>query len=359
MIIATAIIFAQMSFLKDHELGFDKENVLVINVPDDTSFSERSEKFVDALGEHPAISGVSATQNVPGYTHGKFMFYTGDTNDKGLQTVAFYAVDKNFFKVLDIPLIDGSFFEVEVEDDTIRNYILNESAVALFNLENPVGKKLDASIFERQNGRVTGVIKDFNYFSLYTDVEPLIFMYWTKRSRYILVKIDEGQRDAAMTFVGSTWEKFNPGHFMHYTYLEDKLESLYAADMKMLSLFIYFSIFVIFISSLGLYGLSSFLIEQRTKEIGIRKVLGGDDNRIIMLLVKDYLVLVFIAGLIASPIVYFLMNEWLNSFAVRISINGWYFIAGILVALVFAFLTVLTRSYHVVRQNPAFALKYE
>ena len=359
MIIATSIIFSQMDFLKNHELGFDEKNVLVINVPDDTSFRDRCENFVATLNDHPSILGASATQNVPGYTHGKLMFYTGDSIDSGLQTISFYAADKNFFKVLDIPLLDGSFFETELDEDTIRTYILNESAVAFFNLQNPVGKKLDASLFETQNGKIIGVVKDFNFFSLHEEVEPLIFMHWTRGSRYILVKVDVYKKDEALAYVDSVWKEFNPGHFMHYTYLEDKIDSLYAADKKMLSLFIYFSIFVIFISSLGLYGLSSFLIEQRTKEIGIRKVLGGNDNRIIMLLAKDYLWLVFIAGLIASPVVYFLMKEWLNTFAVRINMNGWYFIAGIVLALIFAFITVLTRSYHVVRQNPAFALKYE
>ena len=174
-----------------------------------------------------------------------------------------------------------------------------------------------------------------------------------------MVEIDPDKKDAAIAHINATWKKSNSGHFMHYTFLEDKLESLYAADRKMLSLFISFSIFVIFISSLGLYGLSSFLIEQRTKEIGIRKVLGGSENRIILLLAKDYLVLVFIAGLLATIPVYFLMNNWLSTFAYQIAINGWYFVFGIAAALVFAFLTVLFRSYNVVRRSPAYALKYE
>ncbi|MEJ2595507.1 MAG: FtsX-like permease family protein [bacterium] len=152
---------------------------------------------------------------------------------------------------------------------------------------------------------------------------------------------------------------YNPGHFLHYTYLDEKIKTLYSSDYKMLSLFIYFSIFVIFISSLGLYGLSSFLIEQRIKEIGIRKILGGSENQITLLLAKDYLKLVLLAGLMASPIVYFLMDSWLDSFAIRISINGWYFLAGIILVMLLAFLTVLIRSYHAVRRSPALALKYE
>ena len=359
MIIATAIIFTQMIFLKDYELGFDKKNVMVINTPNDTSFVDRAEGFVQALSEHPGIPGVSATHNVPGYTHGKMLFFVGDTSEHGLQTVSFYAVDRDFFKVLDIPLVEGSFFEAGSDEDSVRKYIVNEAAVALFELNEPVGEELDASIFDEPKGEIIGVVQNFNFFSLYDDVEPLVFVHWPKKSRYYMVEIEPDRMDAAITHIKTTWNKFNEGHFMHFTFLDEKLESLYSADKKMLSLFIYFSIFVIFISSLGLYGLSSFLIEQRTKEIGIRKILGGSEYRIILLLAKDYLVLVFLAGLIASVPVYYLMNNWLNTFAFHININGWYFAFGIAIALAFAFLTVLIRSYNVVRRSPAYALKYE
>ena len=124
-------------------------------------------------------------------------------------------------------------------------------------MDNPVGSKLNAAFFEDNNGVVVGVVKNFNYTSLHNKVEPLIFMLWPRRSRYMLVKIDENQKDAAFAHINKVWEEFNPEQYMHYTFLEDKIKSLYRVDHKMLSLFIYFSLFVIFISSLGFYGLSS------------------------------------------------------------------------------------------------------
>jgi putative ABC transport system permease protein len=260
---------------------------------------------------------------------------------------------------LDIPLIDGRFFEPEMLDDTIHRYIVNEAAVTYLELDDAIGTKLDASIFGEPNGEIIGVVNDFHFFSLHNEVEPLVFMYWPNRTRYMLVEVNEKQKDAVQAHIHQTWMKYNEGHYMHYTYLEEKMNSLYANDRKMLSIFIYFSIFVIFISSLGLYGLSSFLIEQRIKEIGIRRVLGGSENQITLLLAKDYLRLVLIAGLIASPFVYYLMNSWLQSFAYSISISGWYFLFGILITMAFAFLTVLIRSYNAIRQSPALALKYE
>ncbi len=359
MIIATAIIFAQMNFLKNHDLGFNQENVLVINTPDDTTYHHRSKEFVENLRKHPGVKAVSATRNVPGYTVGKLMFHVSDTGYMGLRTLDYFGVDHDFFKVLDVNLVEGSFFEHGMEDDTARKYIINEAAVEFLGLSNPIGAKIDATLFEEFNGEVIGIVEDFHSVSLHTDIEPLVFILWPKRSRYILVKSDADQQDAVFHYVKSSWHDYNEGHFMHYTYLDEKMTSLYSSDNKMLMLFIYFSIFVIFISSLGLYGLSSFLIEQRIKEIGIRKVLGGSENQITMLLAKDYLILVLLAGFIASPIVYYLMSSWLEGFAIRVSINGWYFVLGILMIMIFAFLTVLIRSYKAVRRSPAAALKYE
>ncbi|HEY9114854.1 MAG TPA: ABC transporter permease [Bacteroidales bacterium] len=360
MIISTAIIYSQMKFLDDIDLGFDKKNILVINLPQDTLMHTRAADFITAIDKHPGIIEVSSAMNLPGYTEGKVLFRVGDTDSAALQSFSYFAVGNNYFNTLKIPLVEGSFFTTEKgSNDSIHQYIINEAAVEYLKLKNPIGSKLNASFFEDNNGEVVGVVKNFNYTSLHNKVEPLIFMLWPKRSRYLLAKIDENQQDAAFAHINKTWEEFNPGQFMHYTFLEDKIKSLYRVDQKMLSLFIYFSLFVIFISSLGLYGLSSLLIEQRTKEIGIRKVLGGSENQIIFLLSKDYLLLVLFAGLLVSPFVYFLMNQWLNTFAYIVQISGWYYFFGILSALVIAFLTVYVRSFNVVRNSPSAALKWE
>lgn len=359
MIIATAIIYYQLQHLQNLDLGYDSENILVINTPDDTTYHHRSKDFIQALSDHEGVLGVSSTRSVPGYTVGKLMFNLGDTTESDLQTLGFFAVDPNFFDVLDIHLKEGKFFESGMEKDSVRKYIINESAMKYLELDNPIGTKINATIFEEKVGEIIGVVGDFHYSSLHAKVEPLVFLQWAERSRYIIVEIDPAYDETVQAHIVQTWSDYNGDYFMHKTFLKDKLASLYAADYKMLSLFVYFSIFVVFISSLGLYGLSSFLIESRIKEIGIRRVLGGSENQITMLLAKDYLKLVLLAGLIASPPVYFLMSGWLDNFAYHITINGWYFVAGILIMELFAFLTVLIRSYKAVRQSPSFALKYE
>ncbi|MEJ2595508.1 MAG: ABC transporter permease [bacterium] len=162
MIIATAIIFAQMNFLKKHDLGYDIQDVLVINTPDDTTYHHRSEEFTQKLKDHPGITAVSSTMNVPGYTTGKLMFHVGDTGSMGLQTLDYFAVDQEFFETLGILLIEGRGFEKGMMEDTVRKYIINEAAAKYLKLEKPLGTKMDATLFEQFNGEIVGVVNDFH-----------------------------------------------------------------------------------------------------------------------------------------------------------------------------------------------------
>lgn len=359
MIISTMILYTQMSYLKDFDLGFDKENVLVMNVSKDTTYQKNAQAFLNALDAHPGILNVSVASSLPGYTSGKRIFFLGrDTSKQLLQSANYHAVGLEYFKLLNIPLVEGRFFSKEGTDDSLGGFIVNEAAVRAFELEDPIGTPM---FFPDQDkgSKIIGVVKDFHYTSLHQEVEPLIFIYRPDVERYILAKVDARKKEAAISHIKNTWKAFNEGLFLHHSFLDEKLESLYQGDKKMLSLFVYFSIFVIFISSLGLYGLSSFLIEQRTKEIGIRKVLGGSEKQIVFMLARDYLKLVLFSGFIASPLVYYLMNRWLNTFAYHIQINGWYFALGIILTLVIACVTIIIRSFKVVRQSPSYALKYE
>lgn len=359
MIIATLIMFAQMNFLKSHDLGFDEENIVVINTPHDSTFKHRFDKFLVALSKDSSIHEVTSASNVPGYTEGKMLFYVGDSSNQNIQTMNFYSIGYNYFELLKASLVKGSFFSSTSVNDSSISYIINEAAEGFLKLDTAVGTQLGISFEENfQGGEIIGVVKNFNFSSLHSDVEPLVFILVPERVRYILVKFKHNEEDKALAHIQKVWKDFNKDNYLHYTLLETKLESLYSGDKKMLSLFIYFSVFVIFISSLGLYGLTSFLIQQRTKEIGIRRVLGGSENQIMIMLAMVYLRIVLTAGIISSVIVYFLMNAWLDSFAYRITINGWYFVAGILITLLIAFITVFIRSFKVVNESPSVSLNY-
>jgi putative ABC transport system permease protein len=203
------------------------------------------------------------------------------------------------------------------------------------------------------------VVKNFNFSSLHQTIEPLVFMYRPQFPRYILIRYKALEKAQTLEYVKKTWDKFNPGYNIYYTSLKQKIDDLYSPDQRMLSLFIYFSLIVLFISSLGLYGLSAYLIEQRSKEISIRKVLGGSKNQILLLLSKEYLALVLLAGALASPFVYFFIAHWLESFAYHIHLSIFYFILSILFVCFVSFLTVLVQSYRILRKSPAEYLKYE
>ena len=359
MIISTFIIYAQMDFLKSHDLGFEEENIIVINTPHDTTFNNRFKKFMKAMDNDSSIIEVSSAQNVPGYTAGKMLFYIGDTAEQNIQTLNYYGIGYNYFELLKASLVKGSYFSSSPTDDTTISYIINEAAVEFLNLDTVIGTQINIAYEDKlKGGEIVGIVKNFNFSSLHKDVEPLVFLLNSQNARYVLVKFKNENEIAAIDHIKKVWGNFNESSFLHYTLLETKLEGLYYGDKKMLSLFIYFSTFVIFISSLGLYGLSSFLIQQRTKEIGIRRILGGSEKQIIVMLAMVYMRLVIIAGIIASGIVYFLMSKWLDSFAYHITINGWYFVAGILITLIISTITVLIRSFKVVKVSPSVSLNY-
>ncbi|MDP2721554.1 MAG: ABC transporter permease [Bacteroidales bacterium] len=357
MIMATLIIYAQISFLKHHELGFDEENVFVINVPRDTLFRKQIRKTMEILKHHPAVLEVSGTQNVPGYTEGKMLFQVGDTNVNPVQTINYFGVGYRFFKLLNIPLVEGRYFHDEPGDDTATSFILNEAAVAFLNLDTAVGTPFNFA--GAKGGKIVGVVRNFNSSSLHRDVDPVVFMLVPRMARYFMVKAVPDRLDEAESHIRQVWSGIPSAGSLHIISLESKISGLYSGDKKMLNLFFYFSLFVVFISSLGLYGLSSFLIQQRTREIGIRRVLGGSEKQLITMLSMGYLKLVFLSGLIATPIVYLLMKKWLDGFAYHISIHAGFFIGSILLALLLAFLTVLLRSVKVVKEHPASALKVQ
>ncbi len=357
VLIFTLVMQAQIHFVENRGLGFDKNNIIVVNSPPDTSFARKASFFVNDLEKDSSIELASTAGNIPGYLTGKLMLSVGDTTKQGSQVMSSFVVGNHYFNLFRIKLVAGQNFSLLNSNDTTRNFILNESAVKFLHLKHPIGHPLTTSFSGK--GKIIGVVKDFNYSALYQPVEPLAFLLMPKDARYVVFRYKPGMQVKALAHLKSVWGKYNKDYTLYYTFLNNKLDSLYQKDQKMFYLFIYFSIFVIFISSLGLYGLSAFLIEQRSKEISIRKVLGGSKNQILLLLAKEYLVLVLIAGALASPLVYFLTEHWLESFAYHIKLSILYFILSILFVCLISFLTVLIQSYRILQKSPSEYLKYE
>ncbi len=359
MIMATVIIANQVHYVKNIDLGFNQNQLLVVNAPPDTSFGRREAPFVTALKQGPSVKMVTSAANLPGYLTGRYLLRVGNNNKSEVYTLNSYVVGKDYFKMLQIPIIKGRTFSQTMGDDTTENLIINEAAIRYLQLtdKNAIGTTVKTPTGEK--GKIIGVVKNFNFSSLHQTIEPLVFMYRPQFPRYILIRYKALEKAQTLEYVKKTWDKFNPGYNIYYTSLKQKIDDLYSPDQRMLSLFIYFSLIVLFISSLGLYGLSAYLIEQRSKEISIRKVLGGSKNQILLLLSKEYLALVLLAGALASPFVYFFIAHWLESFAYHIHLSIFYFILSILFVCFVSFLTVLVQSYRILRKSPAEYLKYE
>jgi putative ABC transport system permease protein len=357
VIIATLIMTAQLHYVKNRPLGFDKNNVLVVNSPADTAFISRAQNFIGALKTGPGIVQVASSSSLPGYLTEKILLRSNDSSSGNLQTFNGFFVGYHYFDLLKIPFVEGNDFLHVKKNDSVEPFILNQTAVKQLGLRHPVGSFIYTPYTKK--GVVVGVVKDFNFSSLHQRVEPLLFVLRPGFVQHVVVRIDPQKKKEALNHLQKVWKKYNKGYKLYYTFLSWKLDSLYTSDQKMVSLFFYFSLFVILISALGLSGLSSFLIEQRSKEIGIRKVLGGSEKQIIAMLVKEYLLLVLIAGLLVSPIVWFFLRRWLNSFAYHIPLSIWCFVAGIVLVLLIAFVTVLLQALFMVRKRPVEALKYE
>ncbi len=357
VIVATMIMAAQIHYVKNRPLGFDKNNVLIVNAPADTSFRGRAKAFVQALQSDTSIRQVAVAANLPGYLTGKILVRANDSATGNLQTLDAFFVGYHYFNVLGIPFIQGGNFRSVPENDTLEHFIINESAVKFLGLKHPVGRFLYTPYTKK--GVIIGVVKNFNFSSLHEQVAPLVFVLTPHLVQYVVLRIAPRKQNEAIQHLQNVWKRFNKGYTLYYTFLGQKLNTLYSSDQKLLSLFFYFSLFVIFLSALGLSGLSSFLIAQRSKEISIRKVLGGSEKRIVFMLVKEYVLLVLLAGLIISPVVWYFMQKWLNSFAYHIHLNLCYFITGITLVLLLAFVTVLLQALYRVRQQPVEALKYE
>lgn len=357
MFISTLVMAAQIHFVENQPMGFNKNNVLVVNRPPDTSFRSRTAAFVNALKTDSAVLGVTTAANMPGYLPDKLLFNVGDTALHNYQSMSAFFVGDQYFHLLEIPLVEGRYFSNLPKADSTEEFILNEAAVKRLGFKHPLGFALNSPFTKK--GKIIGVVKDFNFTSLHQKVEPLVFVHMPRAVQYIVLRIDPAHTQQALKHVNKTWKTFNPGYSLHDIFLSEKLDSLYQSDQKILSIFIYFTIFVLLISSLGLYGLSAFLVEQRSKEIGIRKVLGGSNNRIILLMVKEHMLLVLLAGLLIVPEVYIFMSRWLDGFAYHIELKPCYFVAGIVLVAIIAFLTVLLQSVQIVRKSPAISLKYE
>jgi putative ABC transport system permease protein len=270
-------------------------------------------------------------------------------------------VDHDYFKTLDIKLAKGRLFDKNLDSDSIPTYILNEAAVKNLNIENPIGRRLGTGINQQGTigyGTVVGIVKDFHIEGFNQPIRPMILR--TSNSVWFAsFKIAADDMNSTISFIENEWNKIEPTHPFRYEFLDQKFGALLRQQENFGTMFLFLTILAIIISAMGLFGLASYTAEQRTKEIGVRKVLGASVPQVMKMLTTDFIKLVLIANVFAWPIAYLLAKDWLSNFSYQIGMPILPYLFATLLALVIALITVSSQAYIAANSDPVNALKYE
>jgi len=361
LIVGTLIVQRQLNYIQNKNLGFEKEQIVVVKKTDD--LSDRLKTFKQELLRNPSVLGATNTGNLFGRDFGNSAFRLPEESGEDTHLLWTFFTDVDFVQTYRVGMAAGRFFEEGREAD-LQSVVINETAVRELGLEDPVGAQLVAlgnTREQEQRAPIIGVVKDFHFESLHTQIRPLIIIPYEPQARGRFVSVRIGMENIAETmgFIENTWKKFALNQAFEYEFLDDYFGRVYEAESRTGRIFFYFSILAIFIAGLGLFGLASFVTAQRTKEIGIRKVLGASGSRIVILLSAQFAKWVLLGNLFAWPLAYFLMRNWLQKFAYREGISVLPFLGAASIVLIFAMVTVSLQTFKAASANPAVSLKYE
>jgi len=365
LFIGTLVIYDQLKYVQTRDLGFDKEEIVFISRTEDLSHEMQS--FIHELKEDKDIISVSNSSAVPGRQWGDSGFWLEGTGADKLVDLQTMTSDLDFAKTYKLEMAQGRFFSKEHPSDTDA-VVVNEEVARAFGVKDIVGKYLilpmgndGSKKAETRRLEVVGVVKNFNYHSLHESVRPLVIglMPNTRAGSFVTVRLAPGNHLNTISFVEKVWKKYAGNEEFNFNFLDNSLQELYAADQRTSRIAGAFSILAIFIACLGLLGLAAFITEQRTKEIGIRKVLGASVPEVIALLSGQFAKWVLIANVVAWPLAYYVMKNWLQNFAYRTDMSVWIFAASGILALVIALLTVSSHAVRAATANPVESLRYE
>lgn len=358
LIVGTIVVIKQLNYIRNRELGFNRDQILVLYIRDN-AILRKYPLIKNAFLQNPRITGVTKSNDLP-ITRGS----TSEVFIEGRNTAPEYEfkpyiiyVDPDFIDVFGIDLISGRNFSREFSNESQDSVIINETAAKMLGWKKPIGKL--CRTWPAENGKVIGVVKDFHFHSLYNQIEPLILTYTPQIGRYISVKINSANHKMTIDFIKETFRTFGSNRPLEYIFLDDVFNNMYRAEQKIGKAFNYFSGIALFIACLGLFGLISYTTEIRTKEIGIRKVLGASAGRIIFLLSRECTLNILIANVIALPVAYYAASKWLGNFAYRISVDIWVFLFPIVISCIVSFFTIGFQLIKAATSNPVDSLRYE
>ena len=360
-LIGTVFVTRQHNFMREANLGYDEEQVLMIPVSGPADQPETGERllarFQETLSQHPAIVSIAGTSNA--FTQGNSA--TMKTLEDGRQEILYtYRVDDQFFETMDMDVTAGRNFDPMIQSDAQSGVIINESFAAVFGMEQPVGQVVPVDLVGIAQPQIIGVVKDFHFESLHSQIKPVFFhQRQPYKINFLVVKLAPEQIQAGIEALQETWMTFHPGYPFDFQFLDEVIQSQYQVEERWSKATQYASWIAILIASLGLLGLTSISMSKRTKEVGIRKVLGASVPGLVNLLSRQFIMLVAIANVIAWPAAYFALNWWLGDFSYQIQLGADVFLGVGLFTVLIAFLTISYQSIRAALADPVKSLKYE
>lgn len=363
LVLGAIVIMKQLHYLDNQPLGFNKNQQIVLPLQSQDAVKNYT-AVKNELLKIPGIKKVTSGSSYPGIANVEdLLFFADGKTKKDIVDVRLANVEPNYIETLGFKVIAGRGFGKEFTADS-NSIVLNETAIKElgYDVKTAIGRKIHFDLREDLRGsfQIIGVVKDFNYESLYNSIKPFGFnTYFGNRYNYIIANVSATNYSSILKSAESIWNRINKGTPFMYSFLDKDFQQNYEKDQRASGIVGYFTIIAIVIACLGLFGLSAFSAEQRTREIGIRKVLGASVSNVIALLSKEFIKLVLIAIVIASPIAWFAMNKWLQDFAFRITISWWMFVIAGIIAMVIALITVSFQAIKAALMNPTKSLRAE
>jgi predicted permease len=355
MIICTIVVYRQLAYIDRKDLGMKRDNVIFAEMRGKTSGS--FENLKNTFLQNPSVLSVTRAASLPfeiGSNSGGFSWEGKDTKDEIL--IGFETADIDYLQTFGIQMADGRFFEKGYAMDTSNAIIINETAARVMGLDDPVGKWIS---WDTTRFTIIGVVKDFHFLPMNNEISPLALFNLPAYCHTMFIRVNGDNMEQSVSYLQNEWEKINPGFPFEYKFLDAAYDELYTAEDRLGTIFKYFSILTVLISCLGLFGLAAFMSEVRTKEIGIRRVMGASVSQVFAALSGSFLVWVLVANVIAWPVSYYIMGRWLGEYAYHARLAPWIFLLAAAISLIIALGTVSFQSIRAANRDPVRALKYE
>ena len=357
MIVCTLVVFRQLNYLKNKDQGFDQKNVVSLQL-NDREMIRKYPLLKQLLLDNEDIKYVTSTNTPMGEGSGKLVFNVETDQGMSQRGINFTVVDHDFVETLGIRIVQGRDFQKDMPSDTLNGVLVNETFVKRMGWSDPIGKKIEAGDENTLRARVVGVIADYHQTGMYNEIESLLLAY-REFNNILYIKLSGNNTEQTLSFIESKWKEVFPDQPFAYTYLSERFNRQFEADEKRGLIFTMFTILAILIACLGLFGLASYMVEQRTREVGIRKVFGASEGVVIRLISREFLILVTISIIIAVPAAYLIMSNWLENYIYRTSVGVPLLLLAAGLTLVITFITVGYKAYQASVMNPANAIRTE